>query len=79
MKTVNIHAAKTHLSRLVADVAAGGEVIIAKHGKPMARLVPLAAEEPKQRVLGALAGKIKVPDNFDDPLPDEVLKLFLGG
>ncbi|AOO83513.1 type II toxin-antitoxin system Phd/YefM family antitoxin [Bosea vaviloviae] len=78
MKTVNIHAAKTHLSRLVEEAAAGDEIILAKHGKPIARLVPLAAE-PKKRELGRLAGKIKVPDNFDDPLPDEALKLFLGG
>ena len=78
MKTVNLHAAKTHLSRLVDDAAAGEEVVIAKHGKPMARLVPLAAE-PETRQLGRLAGKIRIPDNFDDPLPDEVLKSFLGG
>jgi prevent-host-death family protein len=78
MKTVNIHAAKTHLSRLVDDVAAGGEVVIAKHGKPMARLVPLEAA-PKKRVLGRLAGKIRIPDDFDAPLPDEILKDFLGG
>jgi prevent-host-death family protein len=78
MKTVNIHAAKTHLSRLVEDVAAGEEVIIAKHGKPMVRLVPLDAAA-KKRVLGRLAGKIRIPDDFDDPLPDDVLKSFLGG
>jgi prevent-host-death family protein len=78
MKTVNIHAAKTHLSRLVEDVAAGEEVIIAKHGKPMVRLVPLDAAA-KKRVLGRLAGKIRIPDDFDDPLPDDMLKSFLGG
>jgi prevent-host-death family protein len=78
MKTVNIHAAKTHLSRLVDDVAAGGEVIIAKHGKPMARLVPLEAK-PQKRVLGRLAGQGRIPDDFDAPLPDDVLKEFLGG
>jgi prevent-host-death family protein len=77
MKTVNIHAAKTHLSRLVDDVAAGGEVIIAKHGKPMARLVPLDVPKP-QRQLGLLAGQGSIPDDFDDPLPDHILKLFLG-
>lgn len=78
MKTVNIHAAKTHLSRLVDDVAAGDEIIIAKHGKPIARLVPLQPKAGK-RVLGRLAGKLRVPDDFDAPLPDEVLKEFLGG
>ena len=75
MRTVNIHAAKTHLSRLVEDAAAGEEIIIAKSGKPIARLVPLA--QPKQkRVLGRLRGKIMVPEDFDAPLPDEVLDLF---
>ena len=78
MKTVNIQAAKTHLSRLVEDAAAGEEVIIAKHGKPVARIVPLATV-PQKRVLGRLAGKVRIPDDFDDPLPDEVLKAFLGG
>ncbi|PTM42015.1 type II toxin-antitoxin system Phd/YefM family antitoxin [Bosea sp. 124] len=78
MKTVNIHAAKTHLSRLVEDVAAGEEVIIAKHGKPMVRLVPLEAVRPK-RQLGLLAGQARIPDDFDAPLPDDVLKTFLGG
>jgi prevent-host-death family protein len=77
MSTVNLHAAKTHLSRLVDEVAAGNEVVIAKHGKPMARLVPLAVE-PERRVLGRLTGKIRIPDDFDAPLPDEVLKLFNG-
>lgn len=78
MKTVNIHAAKTHLSRLVEDVAAGEEVIIAKHGKPMVRLVPLESVRPK-RQLGLLAGQARIPDDFDAPLPDDVLKTFLGG
>lgn len=75
MRTVNIHAAKTHLSRLVAAAAAGEEIVIAKSGKPVARLVPLA-EQPRKRVLGRLRGKIVVPDDFDDPLPDEILDLF---
>jgi prevent-host-death family protein len=76
MKTVNIHAAKTHFSRLVEEAAAGGEVIIARHGKPIARLVPLQTA-PKLR-LGLLAGQGRIPDDFDAPLPDDVLKLFLG-
>jgi prevent-host-death family protein len=78
MKTVNIHAAKTHLSRLVDEVVSGAEVVIAKHGKPVARLVPLDIK-PQQRVLGRLAGEGRIPDDFDAPLPDEVLKEFLGG
>jgi prevent-host-death family protein len=75
MRTVNIHAAKTHLSRLVEDAAAGEEIIIAKAGKPLARLVPLARAK-RERVLGRLRGKIVVPDDFDAPLPDEILDLF---
>ena len=78
MRTINIHAAKTQLSRLVDDAAAGEEIIIAKAGKPVARLCPLAAA-PKKRVLGRLRGKIIVPDDFDDPLPDEILDLFENG
>jgi prevent-host-death family protein len=74
---INIHDAKTHLSRIVDDVAAGAEVIIAKAGKPMARLVPL---EPKVRAkkLGLLKGRIEVPDDFNAPLPPEVLADFEG-
>jgi prevent-host-death family protein len=78
MRTVNIHAAKTHLSRLVEDAAAGEEIVIAKAGKPLARLCPLAPV-PKKRVLGRLRGKLIVPDDFDAPLPDEVLDLFEKG
>jgi prevent-host-death family protein len=76
--TVNIHAAKTHLSRLVDEVSAGAEIIIAKAGKPMARLVPLAGGNAKKRRLGRLAGRAKIPRNFDAPLPDAVLDTFEG-
>ena len=75
MRTVNIHAAKTHLSRLVEAAAAGEEIIIAKAGKPLARLGPIA-EPRRERVLGRLRGKIVVPDDFDAPLPDQVLDAF---
>lgn len=77
MQTINIHEAKTHLSRLVEDAAAGEEVIIAKAGKPVARLVALA-KPAERRKLGVLAGKIVVPDDFDAPLPDEILAVFEG-
>ena len=77
MTTVNIHEAKTHLSRLVDEVAAGAEIIIAKAGKPMARLAPIAAPVRKKR-LGLLKGKIKVPDDFNAPLDDETLSTFEG-
>lgn len=74
---VNIHEAKTHLSRIVDEVAAGAEVIIAKAGKPMARLSPLEAGLQRKR-LGLLKGQIKVPDDFNTPLDDEVLADFEG-
>jgi len=77
MTTVNIHEAKTHLSRLVDEVAAGAEIIIAKAGKPMARLAPIAAPVRKKR-LGLLKGKFKVPDDFNAPLEDETLAAFEG-
>ena len=75
MKTVNIHAAKTHLSSLVEYAAAGQEIIIAKAGKPIARLVAL--EKPSFRLaLGALKGRIHASDDFDAPLPPDILKEF---
>ena len=73
---VNIHEAKTHLSRLLQRVAAGEEVTIARSGVPVARLV---AVEPKKRPLGFARGEIWIADDFDAPLPDDLLKLFYGG
>ena len=77
MRTVNIHAAKTQLSRLVDAAAGGEEIIIAKAGKPVARLGPLVSSRPERR-LGTLAGKLRVPKDFDTPLPDEVVDAFEG-
>jgi prevent-host-death family protein len=74
---VNIHEAKTNLSRIVDEVAAGAEVIIAKAGKPMARLTPIEAPI-KAKKLGQLKGKIKVPVNFNAPLDEETLAQFEG-
>ena len=74
---VNIHEAKTHLSRLIDEVAAGAEIIIAKAGKPTARLSPINAPIKKKN-LGLLKGKIKVADDFNTPLADEVLAQFEG-
>lgn len=74
-KMVNIHEAKTHLSRLVAQVAAGGEVLIAKAGKPVARLVPLGGGR-SDRELGIDQGRVVIADDFDAPLPDEMLGRF---
>ena len=77
MQTINIHEAKTHLSRLLEQVAGGEEIVIAKAGKPVARLVPLEAI-PKKRQLGLLKGKLNVPDDFDAPLTDAEQALFEG-
>ena len=77
MRMVNIHTAKTHLSRLVDEVAAGEEIVIAKAGKPVARLMPYAPQrEPRQP--GLMKGKIWIADDFDDPLPEEILAAFRG-
>jgi prevent-host-death family protein len=77
MPTVNIHAAKSQLSRLLDAAVAGEEVIIAKAGKPVARLVPIEKKR-ERRKLGTLAGQFTVPDDFDDPLSDEILDAFEG-
>jgi prevent-host-death family protein len=75
MRTFNIHAAKTQFSRLVDAAAAGEEILIAKSGKPVTRLGPLFAAKGKRK-LGALAGKLHVPEDFDAPLPEKVLDAF---
>lgn len=72
-----MHAAKTRLSQLVEEAAGGREVVIAKAGKPVARLVPLE-KTGRPRKLGLLAGKLKVPADFDAPLPRRVLASFEG-
>lgn len=78
IKLVNIHEAKTHLSRIVEDVAAGTEVIIARSGRPVARLVPIETSAPRKR-FGLLRGAFTIPGDFDDPLPAETLAGFAGG
>ena len=75
MISVNVHEAKTHLSRLLERVAAGEEIIISKAGKPMAKLTPLSKPQIN-RVPGLDKGVIKIPDDFDAPLPDDLLQLF---
>lgn len=77
MIEVNIHEAKTHLSRLLARVAAGEEVVIAKAGKPLARLVPYDAPT-EDRKPGLAAGLVKIAADFDAPLPDDVLRDWEG-
>jgi prevent-host-death family protein len=77
MKQVNIHEAKTQFSRLLRRVAAGEEITIANRGVPVARLVPVPPKKA-QRVLGIYRGQFSVPDDFDAPLPDDLLDLFEG-
>ena len=80
MATFNVHEAKTHFSRLLDDAVAGREVVIAKAGKPVARLVSITAptDQRPRRKLGLWAGEMKVPDDFNEPLPDDVLASFEG-
>lgn len=77
-EVVNLYEAKTHLSKLVERAAAGEEIVIAKAGKPLARLTALEPNEAKPREPGILKGKIWVADDFDAPLPEEILKAFEG-
>ncbi|HDL41751.1 MAG TPA: type II toxin-antitoxin system Phd/YefM family antitoxin [Actinobacteria bacterium] len=74
MSTVGIHEAKTNLSRLLRRVAAGEEIIITRSGKPVAKLVATTPETTQR--LGAAVGVFDVPDDFNDPLPAELLKAF---
>jgi prevent-host-death family protein len=77
VQQVNIHEAKTQLSRLIELTQTGQEFIIAKAGKPVARLTPIDRGKPSRR-LGLLDGQIRVPDDFNTPLPDAVLDAFAG-
>jgi prevent-host-death family protein len=80
MRTFNIHEAKTHLSRLVEEVANGEPFVIAKAGKPMAQVVPIKAAKPKRRI-GFMKGAYTLPKNFkeiDKQLDKEVEALLLG-
>ena len=79
MRTVNIHEAKTHLSRLIEAAMKGESFIIAKAGRPMVRVSPITApEETQKRRLGFLTGQIRVPDDFDRMGQDDVISLFDG-
>ena len=77
METINIHKAKTHLSRLVEKAAKGEPFIIAKAGKPMVKVVPLEDEKPKRR-LGMLDGMFAVPENIKDFGREEIEEMFYG-
>jgi prevent-host-death family protein len=75
MISVNIHEAKTHLSRLLERVVAGEEIIISKAGKPMAKLTPISKPQ-MDRVPGLDKGVIQIPDDLDASLPEDIIELF---
>jgi prevent-host-death family protein len=77
MRKVNIHEAKTHLSRLLEEVQAGEEIIISKAGRPIAKLSPIA-EPVGKRKFGWLVGKVNISADFDAPLPEDLLAAFEG-
>jgi prevent-host-death family protein len=77
MDPINIHEAKTQLSKLIEAVEAGEEVIIARAGKPVARLVPFKPVKPV-RMPGLMQGKIWISEDFNDPLPEDILDYFEG-
>ena len=79
MLAVNIHEAKTHLSRLVEDAAHGKPFIIAKAGKPMVKVIPFSADDQgSERRLGFMSGEISVPDDFDRMDNGSIAELFAG-
>jgi prevent-host-death family protein len=78
VKTVNIYEAKTQLSKLVEQAAAGEDVVIARAGRPVARLTRLQ-RNPGKRRLGVLDGRFKIPDDFNRPLPETLLRAIAGG
>lgn len=77
MRKVNIYEAKTRLSQLVEEAASGRDVVIARAGRPVARLTRLS-EATRKRRLGLLDGRFRIPDDFNRPLPEDVLRTFEG-
>ncbi len=75
MKQVTVHAAKTHLSRLLREIAAGEDIVITRSGRPVAKLVTLEEERP---IFGIDKGRFVVPDDFDAPLDEDLLRAFEG-
>lgn len=75
MHQVSVHEAKTHLSRLLRHAVAGEEVVITRSGRPVARLVAIEERRP---VFGIDEGRFVVPDDFDEPLDEELLRAFEG-
>lgn len=74
MQAINIHEAKTHFSKLIDAAISGKEIIIAKAGKPVVKLIPISKK--KSRHFGKLKGKIKINSDFNSPLPDDLLSSF---
>lgn len=74
----NIHEAKTHLSRLIELAESGEEVIIARAGKPVVRMIAYKEEKPPKRKPGAWKGKVEIGPEFDDPLPESIMAAFRG-
>ncbi|MCK7583160.1 MAG: type II toxin-antitoxin system Phd/YefM family antitoxin [Chromatiales bacterium] len=79
MQTVNIHEAKTHLSRFVDQAAAGEEILIARAGKPVARLVALESKSTQPRLLGLGRGRFTLPRDFDSLHAEDILQMFGAG
>lgn len=77
MQIINIHDAKTQFSKLIEAVSQGEEIVIARAGKPAAKLVPIQSRKTVRRP-GALKGKMRIADDFDAPLPDDFLSGFEG-
>jgi prevent-host-death family protein len=77
MQTINIHEAKTQFSKLIEAVAEGKQVVIARAGKPVARLVAIEMKQSIRKA-GALKGKINISDDFDSPLPNDIISAFEG-
>jgi len=75
---ISVHEAKTHLSRLLTRVDAGEDVIIARYGRPVARLVPIRRPAGPRR-LGSLKGRIRIAPDFDSPLPSKIMNNLTGG
>mgnify|MGYP003383524381 CR=1 FL=1 len=77
MESVNIYDAKTRLSQLLEKAASGQDVIVCRNGKPLARITQLKDPRPP-RVFGVLKGRVRIADDFDAPLPDEIIAGFEG-
>lgn len=76
MRQINIHEAKTQLSKLIASVERGNEIVIARYGEPVARLVPFREAAAPPRTPGSAKGKFTVPPEFFEPLPSDLLEAF---